>query len=158
MKILLDKTGDFVHTVPIMADNLARQCEYFSNHGFTETQAQALVLYHQDRVEQLLATKRDIADVRKEIAGVYQAVEQLRADTKRDIADVRRDIEQLRADTKKDIADVRKEIAGVYQAVEQLRADTKKDIENLKLDLVIRLGAIIVASVGVLGVIVAIFR
>ena len=130
MKILLDKTGDFVHTVPIMADNLARQCEYFSNHGFTETQAQALVLYHQDRVEQLLATKRDIADVRRDI-------EQLRADTKKDI-------EQLRADTKKDI--------------EQLRADTKKDIENLKLDLVIRLGAIIVASVGVLGVIVAIFR
>ena len=127
-----------------MADNLARQCEYFSNHGFTETQAQALVLYHQDRVEQLLATKKDIADVRRDI-------EQLRADTKKDI-------EQLRADTKRDIADVRKEIAGVYQAVEQLRADTKKDIENLKLDLVIRLGAIIVASVGVLGVIVAIFR
>ena len=171
MKIL-DKTGCFVHIHSIMADNLARQFEYFADHGFTEKQAQALVMYHQDRVEQLLATKRDIADVKKDIeqlradtkkdiAGVYQAVEQLRADTKRDIeqlradtgkefANVRKDIEQLRADTGKGFADVRKDI-------EQLRAETKKDIENVQLKIVVRLGAIIVASVGAAATIMSIF-
>lgn len=82
-----------MHTAPIMADNLARQSEYFSKNGFTEKQATALVLFHQDRVEELLATKKDL--------------EQLRSDTKKDLKtmenSLKKDIAHMETIFKKDL-------------------------------------------------------
>ena len=79
-----------------MSEPLLKQVQYLKNNGFTEQQANTLIYFYKDYSETTLATKKDIADVKKDIA-------QLRADTQKDIA-------QLRADTQKDIAHVRKDI------------------------------------------------
>ena len=122
---------------------LAQQVEYLKENGFNEQQANTLVHFHKDSIERSVATKRDIVDVRKEIADVYKAVEQLRADTQKSLEQLRSDtqksLEQLRADTKKDL--------------EQLRADTKKDLELLKRDMTLRLGSIMVAGLVALSAI-----
>ena len=71
---------------------LKQQVEYLRENGFNEQQANTLVHFHKDSIERSVATKRDIADVRKEIADVYKSVEQLRADTKKDLELLKRDM------------------------------------------------------------------
>ena len=113
-----------------MGEPLTKQVQHFTEKGFTEEQAVALVHYHQDFIDDRIATKKDIADVGKEIT-----------DVRKDIVDVRKEI----ADIKKDIVDLRKEIA-------QLRADVQKDLLILKKDLLICTGSIMAAGVVILSV------
>ena len=73
--------------------------------------------------------------------------------TKQDIEEVKRDIEALRLETKKDIEALR---LATEQSIEKLRLETKKDIEALRTDmqkmelrLTVRLGSVIVIAMGV---------
>ena len=79
-----------------MSEPLIKQVQFLKENGFTEQQANTLVYFHKDSIDNFLATKKDVLEIRKDI-------EQLRADTKKDISEVRKEIEQLRADTKKDM-------------------------------------------------------
>ncbi len=127
-----------------MAETLVKQVQFLKESGFTEQQANAMIYFQRDNVENIMATKKDIADVKKDIeqlrADLTKDIEQLRADTKRDIeqlrADLTKEIAQLRADTKRDIADVR------------------KDIALLKKDMILKLGSIVTAGVVILGLLI----
>ncbi len=83
-----------------MAETLVKQVQFLKESGFTEQQANAMIYFQRDNVENIMATKKDI--------------EQLRADTKKDIeqlrADMTKEIAQLRADTKKDLALLKKDM------------------------------------------------
>ncbi len=79
--------------------------------GMPEQQAEVLASEQSRLIENELATKQDIEQLR---LATKQDIEQLRADTKRDIAELRtelkQDIEQLRADTKRGISEAKTEI------------------------------------------------
>ncbi len=85
-------------------------------HGFSEEQAEALATEQVNLLNSNLATKADIAEVRREI-------EVLRQETKADIEVLRQgtkaDIEVLRQGTKA-------EIAGVRRDIEALKVDLLK--------------------------------
>ncbi len=85
-------------------------------HGFSEEQAEALATEQVNLLNSNLATKADIAEVRREI-------EALRQETKADIEVLRQgtkaDIEVLRQETKA-------EIAGVRRDIEALKVDLLK--------------------------------
>ncbi len=117
---------------------LLKQVQYLKDNGFTEQQANTLIYFHKDRVENDLASKKDILLLQKDIEGVRKDIEQLRSETKKDI-------EALRSETKKDIEGVRKDI-------EQLRSETKKDIEGARKDIIIKLGSVMVVGISVLAV------
>jgi hypothetical protein len=76
-----------------------------------------------------LATKTDIGGVRTEL--------------KADIAGVRTELTALRTELKTDIASLRTELTG-------MRTEVKSDLELLRRDLVIKVGSMLVISVGVL--------
>jgi phage host-nuclease inhibitor protein Gam len=60
--------------------------------GFTEQQAEALALAEAELIEQNLATKRDIADLKRDIkelkVKMEQKIEQIRSDLARDLKDL----------------------------------------------------------------------
>ena len=86
--------------------------------GFTEKQSETQIRIFSDIIISNLATKKDIADVRRDI-------EELRSSTKLDIeklsSETKSDIEKLRSETKSDI--------------ENLRLSTKADIEGLRAEI-----------------------
>ena len=94
--------------------------------GMPEKQAEVIAYEQSSLIEDQLATKHDI--------------EELRAATKRDIeelrAEVKRDIEELRAEVKRDIAEV------------------KRDIKELEQRLTIRLGGMMIAGFGVIAALI----
>jgi hypothetical protein len=103
--------------------------------GFPPKQAEALAMALLAVVDENLATKQDIENLR---AATAHDIEELRGATKRDI-------EGFRGATKRDI--------------EELRLAMKHDIELLRRDLkeaesriIIRLGGLIVVAVGALAV------
>ena len=111
-----------------MGERILNTIEYMDRlveAGVPEKQAKAQILILHELMGSTLATKMDIAEIKREIAEVKKDIAQLREDTKKDIA-------QLREDTKKDIA--------------QLREDTKKDIETMGYRMTIWLGGIVAAS------------
>ena len=97
--------------------------------GFVEAQAEAVIatvgeafadnLAFKEDIHEM-ATKQDMADVRRDMA------------TKQDMVDVRRDMA-----TKQDMADVRRDMA------------TKTDLHALEVRLMVRLGGLIIAIAGV---------
>lgn len=74
--------------------------------------------------------------------------------TKADIAEVKRDIADIRKDLTTQISDVRKEIADVRKDLSAEIADVRKDMENrfdkLGLQLTVRLGGMLILAVGAL--------
>ena len=103
--------------------NTLEYTERLMRAGVPEEQAkaQALVLY--EIINSTLATKRDI--------------EELKSATKRDIADVQKDIKELdvkietiRADLKRDVADLKRDIKELDVKIETIRAEIKRDIKD----------------------------
>lgn len=62
--------------------------------GFSEQQAEALAEAEAELFEAHLATKQDIAEVRREIAEVQRRIEEVRAELKRDIEEFRGKVER----------------------------------------------------------------
>ena len=125
--------------------------KHLTRAGMDEQQAEALVEFQVQLINDSLATKQDI--------------EALRLATKQDIEEVKRDIEALRLATKRDIEEVKRDIEALRltteQSIEALRLETKKDIAALKTDmqkmelrLTLRLGSVIVAAMGVFATLI----
>ena len=115
--------------------------------GMDEQQAEALVECQVQLINDSLATKQDIEEVKRDIEALRletrQSIEKLRLETeqaiqevKRDIQEIKRDIEALRLETKKDIATL------------------KTDMQKMELRLTIRLGSVIVVAVGVFATLI----
>ena len=125
--------------------------KHLTRAGMDEQQAEALVEFQVQLINENLATKQDIEEVKRDIEALRlateQSIEALRLAAKQDIEEVKRDIETLRLTTE--------------QSIEALRLETKKDIAALKTDmqkmelrLTLRLGSVIVAAMGVFATLI----
>ena len=97
--------------------------------GMDEQQAEALVECQVQLINDSLATKQDIEEVKRDI-------EALRLETKKDIQEIKKDIEALRLETKREIATL------------------KTDMQKMELRLTLRLGSVIVVTMGVFATLV----
>ena len=110
--------------------------------GMDEQQAEALVACQVQLINDSLATKQDIEEVKLDIEEV-----------KRDIEEVKRDIEEVKLDiqaVKKDIEEVKLDI----QAVKKDIAALKTDMQKMELRLTLRLGSVIIVTMGVFATLV----
>ncbi len=89
--------------------------------AIAEAEAEALT----DFVLQNLATKSDIAEVKKEIGGV-------RSELKQDIAELHQEIAGVRSELKQDIAELHQEIAGVRSELKQDIAELRSEVSTLR--------------------------
>ena len=107
--------------------------------GMPENQAEVIADEQRSLIEDQLATKRDI--------------EELRAVTKRDIEELKaatkRDIKELEAATKQDIAATRRDI-------KELEITIRRDMKEMEQKLTIRFGVMMAASVAVISALVKI--
>ena len=104
--------------------------------GFTEQQAEALADAEAEFIEQNLATKLDIAEIKRDII-----------DVKRDINDVKRDIKELEVT-------LRNEIKQLDVKIEQIRSDLARDLKDLEYRMTIKLGTLMVVAVGAMATLV----
>ena len=104
--------------------------------GMDEQQAEALVECQVQLINDSLATKQDIEEVKRDIEEVKRDIEALRLETKKDIQEIKKDIEALRLETKKEIATL------------------KTDMQKMELRLTLRLGSVIVVTMGVFATLV----
>ena len=124
--------------------------------GMDERQAEAMVECQTQLINDSLATKQDMEEVKLDIEEV-----------KRDIQEVKRDIQEVKLDiegVKRDIQEVKLDIEGVKRDIEELKLDiqaVKKDIAALKTDmqkmelrLTLRLGSVIIVTMGVFATLV----
>ena len=118
----------------------------FDTHGFVkrltkagmpEQQAEVLASEQARLIENELATKQDIEQLR---LATKQDIEQLRAETKRDI-------EQLRLATKQDIAELRTELKRDI-------AEVKRDIRESEQRITIRLGGMMAVAITLVAALI----
>jgi hypothetical protein len=127
--------------------------------GFTEPQAEALAAAEAEFIEDNLATKRDIIELRRDLKELEVALKQ-------DIAELKRDMKELEVALKRDIKELevalRTEIKQLDVKIEQIRVGLKHDIEELRVELkrdmkdieyrmTIKLGAMLVIAVGAMA-------
>ena len=107
--------------------------------GMDEQQAEALVKCQVQLINDSLATKQDIEEVKRDIQEVKRDIEGVKLDieeVKRDIQEVKKDIEALRLETKKEIATL------------------KIGMQKMELRLTLRLGSVIVVTMGAFATLV----
>ena len=75
----------------------------------------------------------------------------MRAELKGEIAELRGELHEFRAEYKGEIAELRGEIVGLRNYTDVAISEVREDMRGLELRMTIRLGGIVVASVG-LGV------
>lgn len=121
----MDLHGTEYSTIPPGGIDTLAIARFLKDKGIEDEQAEAHAEILGQIVDNNLATKKDIEELR---LATKHDIEKLRSDTKRDIADVNNNIERIRAELKRDITDVNKNI-------EQLKSDTKRDIAKLRTDL-----------------------
>ena len=126
--------------------------------GMDEQQAEALVEWQVQLINDSLATKQDIEEIKRDIEALRlateQSIEKLRLATKRDIEEVKRDIEALRLATKRDIEEVKRDIEALRLETKKDIADLKTDMQKMELRLTLRLGSVIIAAVGVFAALI----
>ena len=131
--------------------------------GMDEQQAEAMVECQTQLINDSLATKQDIEEIRLDIEEVKRDIQEV----KLDIEEVKRDIEKLKLDiqvVKKDIEELKLGIQAVKKDIEEVKLDiqaVKKDIATLKTDmqkmelrLTLRLGSVIIVTMGVFATLV----
>jgi chromosome segregation ATPase len=103
--------------------------------GLPEIQAEAHADALKGLIEQNLATKQDLWDVKRDLK---EDIAELRQELKDDIAEVRNELKDVRQELKNDIAEVRQELKDVRQELKndiaELRQELKDDISELKQD------------------------
>ena len=124
--------------------------------GMEEQQAEALLEFQNHLINDSLATKRDIEEVKASIEEVKASVEALRLKTEQSIEETKASIEALRLKTEQSIEKLRvelekvkSEVAEVKGEVEKLRLEIKKDIKALELHLTLRLASVIILTAGI---------
>ena len=133
-------------TIPSMVQERSQISRFaFDTHAFVkrltqagmdEQQAEALVECQVQLINDSLATKQDIEEVKRDIEEVKRDIEALRLETKKDIQEIKKDIEALRLETKKEIATL------------------KTDMQKMELRLTLRLGSVIVVTMGIFATLV----
>ena len=131
--------------------------------GMDERQAEALIECQTQLINDSLATKQDMEEVKLDIEEVKRDIQEVKLDieeVKRDIQEVKLDIEEV----KRDIEEVKLDIEEVKRDIEELKLDiqaVKKDIAALKTDmqkmelrLTLRLGSVIIVTMGVFATLV----
>ncbi len=101
--------------------------------GFTEQQAEALADAEAEFIEQNLATKRDIADVKRDIKELEVTL--------------CNEIKQL------DVT-LRGEIKQLDVKIEQFRSDLARDLKDLEYRMPIKLGTMMVVALGAMATLV----
>ena len=111
--------------------------------GFTDSQARALL----EAMSQNVATKSDVEitklELKRDIEEVRKEIAETKSELKRDIEEVRKEIAETKSELKRDIEEVRKEIAEtkseLKRDIEKVRSDLSKDIEKVRADLFIKI-------------------
>ena len=129
--------------------------------GMDEQQAEALLEFQKQLINDSLATKRDIGEVKASIEEVKASVEALRMKTEQSIEEVKASVEALRLKTEQNIEKlkvelekVKSEVEKVKGEVEKLRLEIKKDIKALELHLTLRLASVIIVTAGIFATLV----
>ena len=112
--------------------------------GFTEQQAEALADAEAEFIGQNLATKRDIADVKRDIKELEVT---LRKEIKQLEGTLHSEIKQL------DVT-LRGEIKQLDVKIEQIRSDLSRDLKDLEYRMTIKLGTMMVVAVGAMAALV----
>lgn len=135
--------------VPLTFDTLAyvKQLEAV---GVPREQAEVQANALRQIIDEKLATKADIAQLRVE-------AEANKMELKHDIADVRLEIERVRAEAeanklelKRDIADVKHDIAGVKRDMLEMENRWLHQAREMESRIIIRLGGMLIAAVGII--------
>ena len=132
--------------------------------GMEEQQAEALVEFQKQLINDSLATKRDIGEVKASIEEVKASVEEVKAsveEVKASVEETKANVEALRLKTeqsieklKVELEKVKVELAKVKGEVEKLRLEIKKDIKALELHLTLRLASVIIVTTGLFATLV----
>ncbi|WGM18536.1 hypothetical protein QE193_25640 (plasmid) [Arsenophonus nasoniae] len=138
--------------------------EELQTAGLTSQQAKAISLVVRKSHEVAdVATKADIAELKRDISDVRKEIADVRKDLSAEIADVRKDlsaeianvrkdlsaeIANVRKDLSAEIANVRKDMDHRFEKVEAQILDVRKDISMLSKDLLFKLGGLMVTLFG----------
>ena len=118
--------------------------------GMDEQQAEALVEFQKQLINDSLATKRDIGEVKASIEEVKASVEETKANVEALRLKTEQSIEKLKVELEK----VKGEVEKVKGEVEKLRLEIKKDIKALELHLTLRLASVIIVTTGLFATLV----
>ncbi|MGH8511599.1 MAG: hypothetical protein ACREU8_09530 [Gammaproteobacteria bacterium] len=117
--------------------------------GFTEQQAEALADAEAELIEQNLATKRDIAEIKRDIkeleVTLRKEIKQLEVTLHSAIKEL--DV-TLRGEIKELDVTLRGEIKQLDVKIEQIRSDLARDLKDLEYRMTIKLGTMMVVAVG----------
>jgi len=123
--------------------------------GFTEQQAEALADAEAEFIGQNLATKRDIADVKRDIKELEVT---LRKEIKQLEGTLHSEIKQLEGTLHSEIKQLdvtlRGEIKQLDVKIEQIRSDLSRDLKDLEYRMTIKLGTMMVVAVGAMAALV----
>ncbi len=112
-----------------------------------EVQAEALRAI----IDEKLATKLDVAELKRDIKELDAKTESVRAELKRDIKELDAKIESVKAELKRDIESTK---AQLQADMSQLRIDTTRDLRELEMRMLIKLGGMMAASIAVVAALV----
>ena len=118
--------------------------------GMDEEQAEALVECQKQLVNDSLATRRDIEEVKASIEALRLATEQSIEKVKGEVEKVKGEVEKVKGEVEK----VKGEVEKIKSEVEKLRLEMKKDIKGLELRLTLRLASVIVVTTGIFATLV----
>ena len=117
--------------------------------GMDEQQAEAMVECQTQLINDSLATKQDMEEVKLDIEEVKRDIQEVKLDiegVKRDIQEVKLDIERV----KRDIEELKLDIQAVKKDISAL----KTDMQKMELRLTLRLGSVIIVTMGVFATLV----
>lgn len=136
-----------------------RYTEDLEKSGFTPEQAKRSVIIWMELMDQNFATK---SDYREQSLKGEMVLTALRSELKKDIADVRaelkQDISDLRSELKQDISDLRSELKQDISDLRSEVADLRLEVKKIGPDLTIKLGVMMVATVGAMSTIIGLIR
>ena len=129
--------------------------------GMDEQQAEALLEFQKQLINDSLATKRDIGEVKASVEALRLKTEQSIEEIKASVEETKASVEALRLKTeqsieklKVELEKVKSEVAEVKSEVEKLRLEIKKDIKALELRLTLRLASVIILTMGLFATLV----
>lgn len=150
----------------VVAFDTLRFAKRLEEAGVPPGQAAATAAAFAEATGDMIATKIEIGDLRRDLAAVRAELKAniaaLRSELKADIAALRSElkgeIDALRVEVKADIAAVRRELEAVRQELKAeiaaLRREFRADLRELELRMTIKLGAMCAGSVVLVAALV----
>ncbi len=156
-----------------LAFDTHRFVKNLTSAGMPEAQAEVLANEQVRLIEANLATKRDIAEVKQDIAALNRETVEIKqeiAKLNRETAEIKQEIVELKreiAEIKQDIGELKREIAEIKREIAEIKQDIfglKRDIAEIKHDmrfveqrLTIRLGALMASGILILAAMIGFF-